>query len=83
LRGVEDSRWIKAQAHYKHIGIYGFKSGTLKEAAGMPEGTLEKHESLEQLRWLEYGLSIKIGLTDYESVAIDTPEDLLKITNMA
>jgi 3-deoxy-manno-octulosonate cytidylyltransferase (CMP-KDO synthetase) len=83
IRGVDDSRWIKAQAHYKHIGIYGFKSETLKKAAVLPEGTLEIHESLEQLRWLEYGLSIKIGLTDYESVAIDTPDDLLKITNMA
>jgi 3-deoxy-manno-octulosonate cytidylyltransferase (CMP-KDO synthetase) len=83
IRGVDDTRWMQAQAHYKHIGIYGFKTVTLKEACSLPEGPLEKLESLEQLRWLEHGLSIKIGLTDYESVAIDTPEDLLKITNMA
>lgn len=83
LRGAEESRWMQAQAHYKHIGIYGFNTGTLKKACNLPEGALEKFESLEQLRWLGHGLPIKIGLTDYESIAIDTPEDLLKITNMA
>jgi 3-deoxy-manno-octulosonate cytidylyltransferase (CMP-KDO synthetase) len=83
LRGIEDNRWPGEEAHYKHIGIYGFKAEVLKEACQLPEGILEKHESLEQLRWLEYGLQIKIAITGHESIAIDTPDDLLKITNMA
>lgn len=42
----------------------------------MPQSTLEKAESLEQLRWLQAGLKIKVGLTDIETIGIDTPEDL-------
>lgn len=82
LRDMPGNRWAVKRAHYKHIGIYGYRSETLKMICGLPEGALEKLESLEQLRWLEYGLQIKIDVTDLESVAIDTPEDLSKITNM-
>jgi 3-deoxy-manno-octulosonate cytidylyltransferase (CMP-KDO synthetase) len=78
---LDENQWTKMQAHYKHIGIYGFKAEALNFACSLPESTLEKHESLEQLRWLENGLKIKIGLTLLESVSIDTPDDLLKITN--
>ena len=81
LRDVNEIRWTKKRAHYKHIGIYGYRSETLKMICGLPEGVLEMHESLEQLRWLEHGLRIKIDVTRLESFSIDTPEDLLKITN--
>lgn len=81
LREVNEIQWNKKQAHYKHIGIYGFKTEVLKMVGRLPEGILEKHESLEQLRWLENGLQIKLDLTGLESVSIDTPEDLSKITN--
>lgn len=81
LRDVNEIQWTKKRAHYKHIGIYGYRSETLKMIGDLPEGVLEKHESLEQLRWLEHGLQIKIDVTRVESVSIDTPEDLLKITN--
>lgn len=82
IREVSEIQWTKKKAHFKHIGIYGYRSQTLKMICGLPEAVLEKHESLEQLRWIEHGLRIKIGITHLESVAIDTPEDLLKITNM-
>lgn len=82
LREVKDTLWMRRKAHYKHIGIYGFSREMLAIACSLPEGELEKCESLEQLRWLEYGLEIKLGITDYESIAIDTPEDLSKITNI-
>lgn len=81
LREVNDSQWLKKKVHYKHIGIYGFRQEALKLACSLSEGMLEKLESLEQLRWIENGLKIRIGLTNEESIAIDTPQDLLKITN--
>ncbi len=71
-----------AAIHFKHIGIYGFRSEILRQVSMLPESTLEKTESLEQLRWLENGLQIKLDITEHESVAIDSPADLLKITNM-
>jgi 3-deoxy-manno-octulosonate cytidylyltransferase (CMP-KDO synthetase) len=81
LREFPENEWQNMKAHFKHIGIYGFLSDTLKQVCSLPESGLEKLESLEQLRWLENGLKIRIGLTNEESIAIDTPEDLLKITN--
>ena len=81
LRDVDENQWLLKQSHHKHIGIYGYRSETLKMICGLPEGKLEKQEALEQLRWIEYGLRIKIDITHLESVAIDTPEDLSKITN--
>jgi len=80
VRGLGKTDWQSKGEHYKHIGIYGFKSDTLRSACQLPPGRLEKLESLEQLRWLEHGLSIHIDITDLESISIDTPEDLLKIT---
>lgn len=81
LRDIQETQWTKKRAHYKHIGIYGYRSETLRMVCGLPEGGLEKHESLEQLRWLEHGLQVKIDITHLESVSVDTPEDLLKFTN--
>lgn len=65
--------------HYKHIGLYGFKRETLLEITQLKPTQLELIESLEQLRWLEYGYPIKVLETEWESVAIDTPEDLKKL----
>lgn len=82
IRGLAETNWVDKRVHFKHIGIYGYRSETLRTICSLPEGVLEKHESLEQLRWLAHGLKIKIDVTDLESVAIDTPEDLSKITNI-
>jgi 3-deoxy-manno-octulosonate cytidylyltransferase (CMP-KDO synthetase) len=83
LREVNEKEWITKQAHYVHVGIYGYKSSALKTICSLPAGVLERHESLEQLRWLGHGFPIKIDITTEESIAIDTPADLLKITNTA
>jgi len=61
---------------YKHIGIYGYNVKILKNFVGLPMSRLEEIESLEQLRALENGIKIKVGLTEYDSFGIDTPEDL-------
>jgi 3-deoxy-manno-octulosonate cytidylyltransferase (CMP-KDO synthetase) len=81
IRGKDQAYWI-GQAHYfKHVGIYGYRPSVLKEITGLPESDLEKAESLEQLRWLENGYLIHIKVTEFDSLAIDSPADLLKITN--
>jgi len=60
----------------KHIGLYGFKRSILEELVLLSPTTLEKTESLEQLRWLYYGYSIRVMETEIETPNIDTPEDV-------
>jgi 3-deoxy-manno-octulosonate cytidylyltransferase (CMP-KDO synthetase) len=66
---------------YKHIGIYAYRTGILAEITALKQSSLELAESLEQLRWIENGYKLKVEVTDFESVAIDSPEDLKKLTN--
>ena len=76
LRGVEQKDWLASHTYYKHIGIYGFRSKVLEEITLLPQGSLEKAESLEQLRWLENGYNIRVAVNNFETVGIDTKEDL-------
>ena len=69
----------KQTEHYKHIGMYGYRWEILQQLIRLPKSKLEEIESLEQLRWLENGFKIHVAECFYESIAIDTPEDLLKI----
>lgn len=80
IRGKEQQEWLKNFTFYKHIGIYAYRTSILNEIARLKPSSLELAESLEQLRWLENGYKIKVELTDFESVAVDTPEDLKKLT---
>ena len=79
IRGSAMHEWLKSHTYYKHIGIYGYRSHTLLEITQIPVSSLEKAESLEQLRWIENGYRIQLAITDKESQAIDTPEDLQKV----
>ena len=76
IRGVEESQWLGHYPFLKHLGIYAYRREVLAKVTRLPQGRLEKAESLEQLRWLENGYRIRVGLTDVETVGIDTPEDL-------
>lgn len=76
LRGVERTEWLKCHTFYKHIGMYAFRREVLREITALPQSALEKAESLEQLRWLENGYKIGVGISDVETIGIDTPEDL-------
>lgn len=78
LRDIERSEWLKHHTFYKHIGIYAFRAKILKEVTTLPQSPLEKAEKLEQLRWLEGGYKIGVGVTNIETIGIDTPEDLTK-----
>lgn len=78
LRGVEPEQWLAKHTFYKHIGMYAFRAEVLRAVTSLPQSTLEKAESLEQLRWLENGYKIGVGISDVETVGIDTPEDLVK-----
>lgn len=76
LRGVDRAEWLRRHTYYKHIGIYAFRTEVLREVTSLPQSPLELAESLEQLRWLENGYRIGVGVTNFDTVGIDTPEDL-------
>lgn len=77
-RNKDKSEWLKGHTYYKHIGLYAYKANILKEITELPQSSLEVAESLEQLRWLENGYTIKVGISDVETIGIDTPEDLAR-----
>ena len=79
LRGIPENEYLLQGEFYSHIGIYAFRSQVLKEVVSLPPSPLERAESLEQLRWLENGYTIRCGITAYKSIGIDTPEDLEKL----
>ena len=76
LRGKETETWASEHTYYKHIGLYAFKSDVLGKVTSLEQAPLEIAESLEQLRWLSAGYTIKVGKTNVETIGIDTPEDL-------
>ena len=81
IRDWELSKWLEHFIFYKHIGIYGYRPDALLQIVKLPPSGLETAESLEQLRWLDHGYKIVMKETTVESVSIDTPADLLKLTN--
>lgn len=75
-RNAYKQDWLAGHTYYKHIGLYAYRAEVLKEITSLPQSSLELAESLEQLRWLENGYTIKVGVTQVETIGIDTPEDL-------
>ena len=78
IRGFEQTDWLSHFPYLKHLGIYAYRTEVLREITQLPQSPLEKAESLEQLRWLQAGYRIKVGITNEETVGIDTPEDLVR-----
>lgn len=78
VRDLPKAEWLKKHIFYKHIGMYGYRKDVLEEIIGLTPGNLEQAESLEQLRWMEAGYKIKVGISKHDSFGVDTPEDLLK-----
>lgn len=77
-RNADKNDWLKNHTYYKHIGLYAYRTDVLKEITSLPQSSLELAESLEQLRWLENGYTIKVGISEVETIGIDTPQDLEK-----
>ena len=83
LRGVDKTDWLNNHVFYKHLGIYAYRANVLERITMLPQSPMEKAESLEQLRWLENGYKIKVGVTDIETIGIDTSEDLERAKEFA
>ena len=77
-----DKAGIVKIKYYKHLGIYAYRKKFLMKFKGIPKSHLEQAEQLEQLRALEAGVKIKTVLTDVETIGVDTPEDLLRVTRV-
>jgi 3-deoxy-manno-octulosonate cytidylyltransferase (CMP-KDO synthetase) len=80
IRGKQMEEWLNQYTFYKHIGIYAYRAEILEQITALEPSSLEIAEGLEQLRWIENGYKIKVEVTDYESVAVDVPDDLQKLT---
>lgn len=78
LRGGDWKHLATAHTYLKHIGLYAYRRETLERITQLPPSPLECAESLEQLRWLQAGIRIKVGYTHVETIGIDTPEDLIR-----
>lgn len=83
MRGVERTAWLqeserRGTPYYRHLGMYAYRADILSRITQLPQSPLELTESLEQLRWLEAGYEIKVGVTKTQTIGIDTPEDLEK-----
>jgi 3-deoxy-manno-octulosonate cytidylyltransferase (CMP-KDO synthetase) len=81
---LPEGQWLENHTYYKHVGIYGFKTEILKAVGKLPPSSLEKAESLEQLRWMQNGYKIQLKITEFDSISVDTPRDIdrvLKILN--
>jgi 3-deoxy-manno-octulosonate cytidylyltransferase (CMP-KDO synthetase) len=76
VRGKEHAEWLSHYPYLKHLGIYAYRREVLREITQLQQSPIEIAESLEQLRWLYNGYRIRVGITDVETVGIDTPADL-------
>ena len=78
LRNVPQKEWLAKHTFFKHIGMYAYRADVLKKITGLEISSLEKAESLEQLRWIENGFKIKVVVSKMETISIDAPEDIDK-----
>lgn len=73
---IDEKDILRYSSHYKHIGLYVYRKESLFEFTALPQTDLERLEKLEQLRMLEHGMKIKVVETEFDSISVDTAEDL-------
>jgi 3-deoxy-manno-octulosonate cytidylyltransferase (CMP-KDO synthetase) len=78
FKGIPEAEWHLHHTYYRHVGLYAYRADILRAVSLLPPSSLEKAESLEQLRWLEHGFRIKTACTTFDSHCIDSPEDIEK-----
>jgi 3-deoxy-manno-octulosonate cytidylyltransferase (CMP-KDO synthetase) len=78
----DQAKWLNRQSFFKHIGIYVFRKRFLQEYSGLTESPLERAERLEQLRILEHGFRIKVGITEHDSIPVDTKDDVQRVVSL-
>ena len=83
MRNLDRKKWLDKGVFYRHIGIYAYKAETLRQVAKLQPSKLELAESLEQLRWLENGFSIRMAISESLNISIDSPKDLEKALQFA
>lgn len=82
IKGVPQTEWHKHHNYYRHVGMYAYRIDVLEQITKLQPSSLEKAESLEQLRWLENGYKVKCAITQFDSHCIDTPEDIEKVVRL-
>jgi len=82
LKNIPQEEWHKHHTYYRHVGMYAYRSDVLQAITQKPVSSLEKAESLEQLRWLEAGYKIKCVETKFDSHCVDTPEDIERVLKL-
>jgi 3-deoxy-manno-octulosonate cytidylyltransferase (CMP-KDO synthetase) len=79
FKDVPQHEWHLRRMYYRHVGMYAYRSDILAQLTQLPVSSLEKAESLEQLRWLEAGYKVRCAITHHDSHCIDTPADIEKV----
>jgi 3-deoxy-manno-octulosonate cytidylyltransferase (CMP-KDO synthetase) len=82
FREVDKGEWSYKHSYYKHPGIYAYKKATLKKLTLLQQSSLETTESLEQNRWIENNYKIRTAITLWDSIGIDTPDDLERVKEL-
>lgn len=79
IKGIDEKEWHLHHPYFRHVGMYAYRADILEKLTALSVSSLEKAESLEQLRWLENGHKIKCVPTTYDSHCVDSPEDIEKV----
>jgi 3-deoxy-manno-octulosonate cytidylyltransferase (CMP-KDO synthetase) len=82
FKGIDPAEWHRHHQYFRHVGMYAYRSDILGQITKLGVSSLERAESLEQLRWIQHGFTIQCAITRIESHCIDTPDDIAKVLRL-